>query len=88
MPPEASAPEGIVQPYHDALASLADPATDAEAIALLPVLPHGEDSLFGLAWSVLHFIETAPSWPIRDALDDRSWWVTFLRERADRGNQL
>jgi hypothetical protein len=42
------------------------------------VLPAREDSAYGLAWMLLHFIETSPSWPIWAALDDRSPWVVFL----------
>lgn len=64
---------------------LHEPATDDEARALLSVFPE-DGSGFGLAWAVLTFIETAPGWPLWDALDDRSEWVQFLRERAERGS--
>jgi len=36
----------------------------------------------------VHFIEKAPDWPYADVLDDRNWWVQFLRERAERGGVL
>ncbi len=78
----------VLEQFHAAAEALVAPATDDEAIALLDVLPGGDDSLFGGAWALVHFIETAPGWPIREALDDRCWWVTFLRERAERGGLL
>jgi hypothetical protein len=62
-----------------------NPATDEEAAAVLEVLPPGDDSAYSLAWHLLHFIESAPSWPEWDLLDDRSDWVTYLWERAERG---
>lgn len=68
-----------------ALRRLDGPATDDEAEALLDVLPTDDGSAFGLARTVLHFIESAPGWPLREALDDRSWWVRFMRERVEHG---
>ncbi len=65
--------------------ALTGAATDDEARALLDFLPARQDSAYGLTWHVLHYIETAPGWPLWDALDDRSPWVVFLRERAERG---
>ncbi len=88
MPVETDADEETVKRFQEGVEALVAPASDDEAIALLNVLPQDDDSLFGLAWSVLGFIETAPNWPDRTALDDRNWWVTFLRERAERGGRL
>lgn len=54
----------LLEEYARNLSGLEPPATDAEALALLAVFnPDEDDSCFGLAWSLLHFIETAPSWP-------------------------
>lgn len=72
--------------WQAAVDRLAAPAIDEEAMALLPVLPAEDGSGFGLAWTVLHFIETTPGWRLREALDDRSWWVRFQHERAERGS--
>jgi hypothetical protein len=85
MPLEHDADPDTLERYETATKALAAPATHAEATALLAVLPAGEDSCFGLAWALLHFIETAPNWPEGQPLDDRSHWVTYLRERAERG---
>jgi len=40
--------------------------------------------VYGVAWGLLHAVESAPGWPIAEALDDRSWWVKLLRERSER----
>ncbi len=57
------------------------PAQDDEAIALLKLLTRsGETSCFGLNWTILHFIETAPGWPIWPALlDARGEWADLLK---------
>ena len=88
MPPESDAEVSTVERFQEGLAALVQPASDAEAVAVLDSFPAGDESFFGAAWTLLHFVETAPGWPDRAALGDRSWWVTFLRERADRGGAL
>lgn len=43
----------------------------------------GQDSCFGLAWSLLHLIETSPNWPLADVLSNCSnEWAVRLHERA------
>src|SRR3546814_4954944 len=42
--------------------SIAPPLTLAEATALAGVL--GPDNCFGLAWTVVHLIESAPGWSV------------------------
>ena len=61
------------------------PASDEEACSLVTVF--GADDSFGLAWSVLHFIETAPNWPVEDCAQRTSseFWRQKLVERySDR----
>jgi hypothetical protein len=64
--------------------------TDDEAAALLDTFPEGEHGgLFELEWSLLHAIESAPYGPdFLAQLDDRSWWVSVLRQRAQRAGLL
>jgi hypothetical protein len=63
------------------------PVSNEEAVQLLRVF--GPDDYFGLAWAVLHLIESAPGWPLRDYLEgDENEWITRLRERAQRGGKL
>ena len=72
-----------------ALAALDGPLTDEEAIALLPCLPPDDGTVFGLAWALLHAIESAPyGTALISELDDRSWWVNLLKQRAIRGGLI
>jgi len=85
LPNENVGEEESWRPWESAVRALPRPATDEEALAVLNVLPAGEDSAYGLAWEIVHFVETAPGWPPAEALDDRSPWVVLLRERWERG---
>jgi hypothetical protein len=49
-------------------ARLQAPTAD-EIPSLLGLFPVGDDTAFGLAWTVLHAVEACPDWPIWDALD-------------------
>lgn len=83
--------EATVKAFQDALDDLQPHAlTDDEAAALLELFPEGEHSgLYGLEWSLLHSIETAPyGREFLSKLDDRSWWVSVLRRRAERAGLL
>jgi hypothetical protein len=43
----------------------------------------GPDDCFGLGWTLLHLIETAPGWPIKAVLDgSQGEWIDRLRERS------
>jgi hypothetical protein len=43
----------------------------------------GPDDCLGLAWTLLHLIETAPGWPVESALVGlEGEWIDRLRERA------
>ena len=58
LPPEHSADPGRVAEVEQLVNALLPPASLAEAEALCPLL--GDDACFGLAWSLVHFIESAP----------------------------
>lgn len=69
------------------LRSLKKPVSDDEARALAKLF--GPDDCFGLAWSLLHLVESAPSWPLKDVVRaDNSIWITELCSRAQRGGML
>lgn len=69
------------------LKSVTKPLTDDEARALVSLF--GPDSCFGVAWSFLHLVETAPGWPLPDCLANlENEWVVSLRDRAVRGGLL
>lgn len=69
--------------YH----SVERPISDDEAAELVKLF--GTDGCFGLASSIMHLIETAPSWPIKKCLADLSNpWIVELQNRAIRGGFL
>ena len=69
--------------YQELLESIKPPLSDEEATALVGIF--GPDECFGLAWSLLHLIESAPGWPLLEYLQgSENEWVVRLRERAMR----
>ncbi|NMG67633.1 hypothetical protein GPA19_22070 [Azoarcus indigens] len=63
------------------------PVTNQEAEALVSIF--GGDGCFGIAWSVLHLIETAPGWPIKKCLTiSENIWVSMLIERSANAGLL
>ncbi len=66
--------------------AIAKPVTNEEACALVTLF--GPDECFGGAWALVHLIESAPGWPIKECLkDDQNEWVRNLKERAIRGGR-
>ena len=58
------------------------PVTDEEAAALVTVF--GADTCFGLAWTLLHIIETAPGVGADEYLaHSDNFWVQMLRNRRE-----
>jgi len=81
LPSEADASAGQLELYERLIHSISAPATDQEARSLTALF--GEDDCFGLAWSLLHLIETSPNWPLGDVLTNHSnMWVSLLVERS------
>src|ERR1051326_1445342 len=76
----------IIQRQQDLLATVKAPVSDDEAEQLLRLF--GPDDYFGAAWTLLHLVETAPNWPIRECLEgDANEWIVRLRERWQRGRE-
>lgn len=67
--------------YAEAIERLPTPTAE-EASALVDLLPPDESTSFGLAWSLVHAIESCPEWPVWDALGDETPWQSVLQERA------
>lgn len=83
LPDEEAAEVARLQAFESALAEVERPITGEEALALLSIFPSGESSCFGLAWSVLHLVETAPGWPLAQArLYAANPWVRTMLQRA------
>ncbi|HEX9412867.1 MAG TPA: hypothetical protein VF916_05140, partial [Ktedonobacterales bacterium] len=64
LPGSEEATEEQLHHYQELLAALTPPATDQEARILVTLF--GPDECFGLAWTLLHLIESAPGWPLPD----------------------
>lgn len=90
LPDEDQSAEAV-QRAQDLLERIDPPVTDEEAQML--VAGFGSDDCFGLSWTLLHLIETAPSaqtaqYPVNSG----NQWVELLRSRvrnveSARGNE-
>lgn len=76
-------PSPILEKYERLLSSIEKPVSDEEAKLLTAIF--GVDDCFGLNWTLLHLIETAPNWGAeRDLEDSENEWVRRLKDRALR----
>lgn len=81
LPDSPGASIDALQRLEDTVRGIRTPLTNEEARALTGCF--GTDDCFGLAWSLLHAIETAPGWPLVDVLGDAdNEWIERLRERS------
>jgi hypothetical protein len=81
LPSSGVATVSMLQAFEEQFSNVQTPVTDEEACALVKLF--GSDDCFGLAWTLLHLIETAPGWPLKGALDGlEGEWADRLRERA------
>lgn len=81
LPSEQSSDIDLIKQYQDLLEGIKIPICDNEAIELSVVF--GNDDCFGLAWTLLHIIETAPNWPIKQALKNKNnEWIQTLIARS------
>jgi hypothetical protein len=87
LPDSSAAADDVLrlEEYQRLLGSITKPVSDEEAAALLGLF--GPDDCFGLAWALVHLVESAPGWPLLDRLAGLdSEWVTLLVERAANGH--
>ena len=61
MRSERDADEAEVERYRRQIDLLVPPQSNEEAVGLVRILPTTDESPFGLAWSVVPFIESVPS---------------------------
>lgn len=70
--------------YQLLIEQISPPLEDDEAKALIGIF--GPDDFFGLAWTVLHLIETAPNSPVTSTPSDSgNEWVQRIWLREQRG---
>ena len=87
LPSEKEASVEHLRQVEALLMSINKPVSDEEARTLVSLF--GPDGCFGLAWTILHLIESSPNWPIAECLANSSnEWVASLRDRARRGGML
>lgn len=85
LPAEDEAVEAEIEERQRLIELIDPPISDDEAQALLMVL--GVDDCFGLAWSLIHMIETALSALIADYSQNAdNEWVSLLEERRQIQN--
>jgi hypothetical protein len=83
LPPSRSADETHLTRLTEALMRISAPVSEEEAILLASAF--GPDECFGLAWTLIHLIESAPGGAPLDRIPmiDNEW-IRLLRERAGR----
>jgi hypothetical protein len=83
--PDQNAEPEVIDQHAASLEQIEQPVSDEEARILVGLF--GPDDCYGVAWTLLHLIETAPNWPLKDVLQeekDENEWVRRLRKRAER----
>ena len=83
LPTSKDADPHVLAEFERLLNQLQPPITDEDARLLVTLF--GPDECFGLAWTLIHLIESAPNWPLADSLEDtQNKWVALLLSRSDR----
>ncbi|MEJ2600981.1 MAG: hypothetical protein P8Z00_21800 [Anaerolineales bacterium] len=73
----------LVEKYEKLMHAIKSPLTKIEAERLASLF--GPDSFYGLAWTLISLIESAPEWPKNVTLPDiENEWIQLLRERASK----
>lgn len=83
LPPEQEWDEQPIEDFAAAIEAVPRPISAEERDALLPLFDRpSEDSVWGVAWGVLHLLETAPSdgWQLRLPRGS-SYWYDVLAMR-------
>jgi hypothetical protein len=59
------------------------PVADAEAATLAGLFPEDGSDSFGVAWTLVHVVESAPGWPVPTVLEHLDGpWADVLRRRC------
>jgi hypothetical protein len=81
--PASDAAETDIATHESALHRITPPVTLDEAVMLSKCF--GPDDCYGLAWTLVHLIETAPESPVKKPAADENEWTRRLWDRAQRG---
>ena len=64
------------------ISAIQKPVTDEEARVLTSLF--GPDDCFGVEWTLIGLVESAPGWPLEQCLQDTSnEWIRILRQRIE-----
>jgi hypothetical protein len=83
LPASRNADQDHLERLTELLTKISPPVSREEAIRLAAAF--GPDECFGLAWTLIHLIESAPGGPPMDGIPDSdNEWILLLRERQGR----
>jgi len=83
LPAEPNADVSKVEEFQRAIEAIAAPVSTEEAERLMPVF--GPDDCFGLAWMLLHLVESAPQLPLNaEPPSEANGWIRELWARSHR----
>ncbi|MFJ9034903.1 hypothetical protein ACIRQP_42210 [Streptomyces sp. NPDC102274] len=86
FPSEEATEEEVTEKQH-LLERISQPVSNEEAHALAKVF--GTDDCFGLSWTLLHLIETAPdAQSAHYSVGEANVWVDLLNSRVAHGKKL
>jgi hypothetical protein len=81
LPRADEAEPEFLERFQSLLSDVERPVTDEEALALAKLL--GTDDCYGIAWTLVHILEEAPGWPLRQAiLAAPAEWADILVSRS------
>jgi hypothetical protein len=81
LPPSSKAEASKLEEFQRVLESVVPPVTVGEAKQLVTLF--GPDDCFGLAWTLLHLIESAPELPLKaEPPSDANEWLRRLWARS------
>ena len=84
MPTVRGATEEQVTAFERVIHSLVGPFSDAELVIALRTFHHDEaEDLFGIAWTLLHKLETGDLAQLKRALEDipDGGWISKIKQR-------
>jgi hypothetical protein len=86
LPQSSEAQASKLEEFQRAVESVVPPVTVGEAKQLMTLF--GPDDCFGLAWTLLHLIESAPELPLRaQPPSDANEWIRRLWDRSLRAQR-
>lgn len=77
----------VIAAWQTALEKILPPTTDQEALALVSLFPDSDDDCFGLGWTLLHLVESAPGWRVQKPVKmPNNPWTVLLESRLANRN--